>query len=74
MQCFHNSEPVAHITEKVRPPRDEILSSPLLYVGVPGFAIGTLRLRVSFHLHVPSSQRIHRSQERMKAIFIVDIR
>jgi len=40
---------VAHVTEKVRPPRDEILSSPSLYVRVPGFAIGTLRLRVSFH-------------------------
>jgi hypothetical protein len=56
MQCFHNSEPVAHITEKVRPPRDEILSSPLLYVRVPGFAIGTLRLRVSFHFeNAPAS-------------------
>ena len=49
MQNFHNSESVAHITEKIGPPRDEILSPPLLYVGVPGFAIGTLRLRVSFH-------------------------
>ena len=49
MQCFHNSESVAHITEKIGPPRDEILSPPLLYVGVPGFAIGTLRLRVRFH-------------------------
>ena len=54
MQCFHNSESVAHITEKVRPPRDEILSSPLLYVRVPGFAIGTLRLRVSFHFESTS--------------------
>ncbi len=49
MQCFHNSESVAHVTEKIRSPRDEILSSPLLYVRVPGFAIGTLCLRVSFH-------------------------
>jgi hypothetical protein len=49
MQCFHNSESVAHVTKKVRPPRDEILSSPLLYVRVPGFAVGTLCLRVSFH-------------------------
>ena len=49
MQGFHNSESVAHITEKIGPPRDEILSPPLLYVGVPGFAIGTLRLRVRFH-------------------------
>jgi hypothetical protein len=73
MQCFHNSESVAHITEKVRPPRDEILSSPLLYVGVPGFAIGTLRLRVSFHLHVPSSQRIRRSQDSMQPICVADI-
>jgi hypothetical protein len=49
MKCFHNSESVAHITKNVRSPRNEILSSPLLYVRVPGFAIGTLRLRVSFH-------------------------
>jgi hypothetical protein len=50
MQCFHNSQSVAHITEKVRPPRDEILSPALLHVGIGGFTVGTLCLRVSFHL------------------------
>jgi hypothetical protein len=49
MQCFHNSLSVAHVTEKVRSPRDEILSSTLLYVKVPSLTIGTLRLRVNFH-------------------------
>ena len=49
MQCFHNSESVAHVTKKVRPPRDEILSSTLLHVKVPGLTLGTLCLRVSFH-------------------------
>jgi len=40
---------VAHVTEKVRSPRDEILSPALLHVGIGGSAIGTLCLRVSFH-------------------------
>jgi hypothetical protein len=40
---------VAHVAEEVRPPRDEVLSSALLYVRVPGFTIDTLCLRVSFH-------------------------
>jgi hypothetical protein len=52
MQFFHNSQSVAHITEKVRSPRDEILSSALLHVRVPGFTIGTLCLRVSFHFEL----------------------
>ena len=56
MQCFPKSESVAHVTKKVRPPRNEILSSPLPYVRVPGIAIGTLRLRVSFHFeNAPAS-------------------
>jgi hypothetical protein len=54
MQCFHNSQSVAHITEKVRPPRDKIFSSTLLYVRVPGFTIGTLCPRVSFHFEFSS--------------------
>ena len=40
---------MAHVTEKVRSPRDEILSPALLHVGIGGSAIGTLCLRVSFH-------------------------
>ena len=40
---------MAHVAEEVRPPRDEVLSSALLYVRVPGFTIGTFCLRVSFH-------------------------
>jgi hypothetical protein len=49
LQCFQNSESVAHITEEVRSPGDEILSPALLYVRVPGLTIGTLCLRVGFH-------------------------
>lgn len=49
MQFFHNSESVAHITEEIRSPGDEILSSTVLYVRVSGFTVGTLCLRVSFH-------------------------
>ncbi len=40
---------MAHVTEKVKSPRDEILSPALLHVGIRGSAIGTLSLRVSFH-------------------------
>jgi hypothetical protein len=49
LQYFQNSESVAHVTEKVRSPRDEILSPALLHVVIGGSAIGTLCLRVSFH-------------------------
>ncbi len=49
IQCFHDSDPVALVTEKVRPPRNEIISPPSHHVGIGGSTIGTLRLRVSFH-------------------------
>ena len=49
LQCFQNSQSMAHITEKVRSPRDEILSPALLHVGIGGSTVGTLCLRVSFH-------------------------
>jgi hypothetical protein len=48
-QCFHDSEPVALVTEKVRSPRNEIISSPFHHEEIGGSTIGTLRLRVSFH-------------------------
>ena len=50
LQCFQYSESVAHVTEKVRSPRDEILSPGLLHVGIGGSAVGTLGMRISFHL------------------------
>jgi hypothetical protein len=40
---------VAHITEKIRSPGDEILSATLIDLMIGCFAIGTSRLRVSFH-------------------------
>ena len=49
IQCFHDSDPVALVTEKVRPPRNEIISPTSHHVGIGSFTIGTLRLRVSFH-------------------------
>ena len=49
LQCFHNCQPVAHVTKKVKSPRNEILSSTFLHVGVAGFTIGALRVRISFH-------------------------
>jgi hypothetical protein len=49
MQCFHNSESVAHVAKKVRSPRDKILSSTLFYVRVSSLTIGTFCLRVGFH-------------------------
>ena len=49
LQCFHDSEPVALVTEKVRSPRNEIISSPFHHEGIGGSTIGTLRLRVRFH-------------------------
>jgi hypothetical protein len=49
LQCFHESKPVTLVTEKVRSPRNEIISSSLHHVGIGRSTIGTLRLRVCFH-------------------------
>ncbi|MGD8877498.1 MAG: hypothetical protein PVH75_07085 [Syntrophobacterales bacterium] len=49
LQCFHDSEPVALVTEKVRSPWNEIISFPFHHKGIGGSTIGTLRLRVRFH-------------------------
>jgi hypothetical protein len=45
---------VAHVTEKVKSPWDEILSFALLYARIAGFTIGTLRLEASFHFQYSS--------------------
>jgi hypothetical protein len=65
---------MAHVTEEVRSPRDEVLSSALLYVRIPGFTIGTLCVRVSFHFEFFSSQWIYLRQHGRKPICIMNIR
>jgi hypothetical protein len=49
LQRIHDSKSVALVTEKVRSPRNEIISFTLHHVGIGGSTIGTLRLRVRFH-------------------------
>ena len=49
LQCFHDSEPVALVTEKVGSPGNEIISSASQHIGIGRSTIGTLRLRVRFH-------------------------
>ena len=62
LQRLFNSLPVANVAEKVSSPRNEILSSALLYVRITNLTLSTLCLRVGFHidsssLSGPSSSR-----------------
>ena len=68
LQCFHNCQPVAHVTKKVRSPRNEILSSTLLHVGVAGFTMCALCLRISFHFRCFSLSLILTWESRRKPI------
>jgi hypothetical protein len=49
-QRFHDREPVALITKKLRPPRNKIFSPAFRHKGIAGSATGTLGLGVGFHL------------------------
>lgn len=50
LQRFHDREPVALVTKKLRPPRNKILPPAFRHEGIAGSAIGTLGLGVGFHV------------------------